>query len=297
MGTIEDKIKLSASQLGIDAATMREILNIDAKTLPCIYLLILGYVKDLRKSMNIDPKYDDEDLVSRYGFTKDLQRRINEHIATFSGIEGCNLTVKHYSYIDPQYMSAAESDVREYVTSHNMNLEYGKHEELFIIPKTQLKTILKQYQMIGKSYMGHISELVTKIKELETEIEIERKNHVIELERKDRVLERKNHEFEMTSKNHEFELASKNHEFELASKNHELAMIKYELANQKMAAELLMLKSKNNQETIPIIPITPVNQEIPQLKQKNKPVTAAEPETKTKPKIIKKAVKKNTENN
>jgi len=142
-------------------------------------------------------------------------------------------------------------------------------------------------------------ELVTKIKELEMEIErktmeiaLERKNNENELERKDHELERKTHENELERKN--YELERKTHENELISKNYELAMIKLELANQKMAAELL--KPKNNQEIIP---------KVPQLKQKNKPepvpvpVPEPEPEPVPKPvsvsktKNIKKIVKKN----
>jgi len=266
MGTLEDKIKLTASQLGIDAATMREILRVDAKALPCIYLLTLGYVKDLRKSMNIDPKYDDEDLVSKYGVTEDLQKCINDHTAIFSGIEGCNLTVKYHSYIDPQCMSAAETDVREYVSSHNINLEYGKHEELCIIPKNQLKTILKQYQVIGKSYMGHVSELVTKIKKLE--MDIEQKNHEIEIERK-------------------------NHELAIQKMAAEILMLKSKNNQEPI-------------QVIPEIPEIPQKPQKTQFKPKNKSVTATESTestestetittittTITKPKTIKKTVKK-----
>ena len=56
-------------------------------------------------------------------------------------------------------------------------------EELVIIPKELITLVQKQYEMIGRNYMGHISELVTKIKELEDMYEKQQLNHTIEMQK------------------------------------------------------------------------------------------------------------------
>jgi hypothetical protein len=47
--------------------------------MPCVYLTHLGKVKDLRKLMNLDDKYNDNDCIYKFGLTKDLEDRKNGH--------------------------------------------------------------------------------------------------------------------------------------------------------------------------------------------------------------------------
>lgn len=171
MGTTEQKHKVIGSALGVNADTIKEVFDTARTTLPCVYLFTLGQVKDLRSSMKIDSKHKDDDIVAKYGYTKDLSRRASEHIATYGKIKGVDLKLKYHAYMDPQYMSQGENDIRMFMDALKINLEYEKHSELVVIPKDMMKLVDKQYQQIGNSYMGHISELITKIKELENKIE------------------------------------------------------------------------------------------------------------------------------
>jgi hypothetical protein len=91
MGSYEQKNTLVSNILGCPAKVVKEIFNTDANTLPCVYLFTLGYVKDLRQSLNIDNSFNDESIVAKYGFTKDLSRRTGEHIKSFSKIENVDL--------------------------------------------------------------------------------------------------------------------------------------------------------------------------------------------------------------
>lgn len=44
-----------------------------------MYLLYIGKVKDLRKSLKLDSSYGDDDLVYKYGITRDIRKRLAEH--------------------------------------------------------------------------------------------------------------------------------------------------------------------------------------------------------------------------
>jgi len=60
--------------------------------------------------------------------------------------------------------------------------DFDKEDEIVIIPTNFMKIIEKQYELIGKSYMGHISELITKIKDLENKLEKQTLQQQIELQ-------------------------------------------------------------------------------------------------------------------
>jgi len=182
MGSIEQKNKLVSNILGVNAKVIKEVFNTNTNTLPCIYLFTLGTVKTLRSSMTIDHKYYDDSIVCKYGFTKDLSRRTVEHIDTFKSIPNCDLKLKFYGYVDPQYTSKAEIDIKQIINAFNINFNYKNYEELVIIPTELMKIIHKQYDQISKSYMGHISELITKIKELEDKYEKQELKHQLELQ-------------------------------------------------------------------------------------------------------------------
>ena len=181
LGTINQKEELISSVLGINAKVIKEVFNVDRNTLPCVYLFTLGTVKDLRISMNIDTRYLDDAIVSKFGFTKDLSRRTGEHLNKYNKIENVNLKLKYYSYIDPQYMSNAESDIKDFMIAFNTKFNFDNEYELVIIPKELIKMVERQYELIGKNYMGHISELITKIKELENKNEKQLLTHQLEL--------------------------------------------------------------------------------------------------------------------
>ena len=75
LGTTDQKEELVGSVLGVNAKVIKEVFNIDRNTLPCVYLFTLNTVKELRTSMNISNDYNDDSIVAKFGFTKDLSRR------------------------------------------------------------------------------------------------------------------------------------------------------------------------------------------------------------------------------
>ena len=194
LGNRQQKEKLVANTLGVTAKVIKEVFNTDANQFPCIYLFTLGKARDLRVSMNIPTEVSDESVVCKYGFTKDLARRTGEHLTNYSKITGVELRLKHHVYIDPQYISNAETKISNYMKALKLNLEYCDEKELVIVQPELTELVTEQYQQIGKAFMGHISEFVTRIKDLEQsmnvqklrfELELQKDRHENELLRKD----------------------------------------------------------------------------------------------------------------
>jgi hypothetical protein len=213
MGTKTQKEELISTTLGVTAKVIREVFNADCHTIPCVYLMTLNTVKELKKSMKIDEKYKDDSIVAKYGFTKDLSRRTGEHIKTYEKIEGCNLKLKHYSYVDPQYISNAETSIKTFMNCFNVKLEYLNEDELVIIPKEMIELVKDKYETIGKKYSGHISELITKLKDMENNYEKMELRYKMENEK-------------LTYENNILKVMNKN---EILEKDLEIMKLKYEL--------------------------------------------------------------------
>jgi hypothetical protein len=177
LGNRQQKEKLVANTLGVTAKVIKEVFNTDANQFPCIYLFTLGKAKDLRASMQIPAQVVDESVVCKYGFTKDLARRTGEHLTNYSKITGVELRLKHHVYIDPQYISNAETKISNYMKALKLNLEYGDEKELVIIPSELTEFVSEQYQQIGRAFMGHIADFVTRIKDLEHNLNLQQARH------------------------------------------------------------------------------------------------------------------------
>jgi hypothetical protein len=172
IGTNEQQNKLVAKILGTNVENIVEVFNANANTVPVVYLFSLGYVKDLRKSMNIPASYKDNMIVSIYGRTDNITRRTKEHNTYYKKLKGVQLRLKYYSYVDPQHLSKAEKYISDYVDDINCRFGYEKEEEMLIIDEKQIKRFESQFECVSKKYMGHITDMVNKIKELERELEI-----------------------------------------------------------------------------------------------------------------------------
>lgn len=173
MGTKEQKIKLFDKTMGHDATTLRESLKCNTMKISCIYLLTLNTVANLRTSLSIPSKYLDEMIVVKYGRTDDLHRRLNEHMnQTFESVEGLDLKVKYYGYVDEEYASKAESYIEKFFDFGNYRFINEKYVELAIIPANKFDEIKKQYEVIQSKYSGTQNEYIHQIQLLEKDLEI-----------------------------------------------------------------------------------------------------------------------------
>lgn len=130
------------------------IINKSATHIPCIYLLKLGTVKDLRISFNINTLYDDTMILLKYGCTKNLNTRLKQHNKIFNKIqENINIELIRFSIIDPLYIFNAETKLKSLITPYHYTFETFK--ELIIIDSKTLKTIEEQYNILGTLYSGY----------------------------------------------------------------------------------------------------------------------------------------------
>jgi hypothetical protein len=184
MGSVEEKQYILSTSLGIDNRIIKEVLNSSANTLPCIYLITLGDAKTVKNKLNIDTQLDDTDIVCKFGFTSDLQRRIKEHNLNYSK-NGIDIRLKYYSYVDPQFLSEAESSIKGFFEVFGKKVDYDKQTEIVSIPiQLYEKKIMKeQYELISKKYSGHYNDLIEENKILKNELEKKDLKHQVEIER------------------------------------------------------------------------------------------------------------------
>jgi hypothetical protein len=188
MGTLEQKQKLVSTAFGVPTSVVKEVFRTNATSVSCIYMFILGTVKALRKSMNIDDKYPDDMLIVKFGRSEDLARRAGEHAKKFGKIKGVEVKLMYYCYIDPLYNSAAETDIKNYFESLGAMFNYKDNAEMVIISPAMLKPIGGQFELISTKYAGHVKDLVKQLEDLKKSIELrDEKEKVKLLERDNRI--------------------------------------------------------------------------------------------------------------
>jgi len=220
MGTSASKKKLASSVLGVTVADLKAVFSKTNYVLPVIYLFTLGTVKDLRKTFHINENYKDDLIVAKIGMTKDIERRAGEHQKEYGKLKNVNIELAHYDYVDCQYISSAETDLKDILNGLNLMLDHEKYDELIIFNKGQLPMIKKQYNQISKSYIGHIAELVTRIKTLEDERKLMKVEHANELMKHTNELMKTEHANELMRA--QYALICKDHENEMVKKDMEL---------------------------------------------------------------------------
>ena len=179
MGTAAQKRQLASDLTGISVDGIKNMCSVSAGIIVCIYLFALGTVRELRKGMEIDEEYDDDDLVCKFGKTNDLNRRSNEHAITYGNIAGLDLRLMYHGQIDVQHATKAEGEIAAVFASHEMMFSYQGSKEIVIIPRKKLAAIKKAYDAYISLNRGRVAEMVTLL---------EKKDHEIEMVHKDKAL-------------------------------------------------------------------------------------------------------------
>ena len=108
-GTTEQKEELGADLLGIDLRTLKSVFKLFVDKIPCLYLFYLGNAGDLRDK--VPNGLENNRKMYKYGFTDDLERRTRDHRKSY----GEHIQLVHFVYIDPKYLSKAETSFKEKV--------------------------------------------------------------------------------------------------------------------------------------------------------------------------------------
>jgi prophage antirepressor-like protein len=235
MGTKTKKRDMASKLLGVSVDAVKEVFNTSTTTLPCTYLFTLGEVKNLRKSMNIDKKYTDNMIVCRYGQTDDLAKRTGQHNKTFGKIKGVELNLKYHSYVDPQYNSKAETDIKEYFATLNLGFTFETNTELIIVDPSHFKKIEKQFSFITHEYGGHMKDMIKKVEDLKNLLEMSEKDKA--LLRKDKELLEKDNKINILEKDKIITekdkiIMEKDTKLMMMEKNLEIEQLKNQLAKK-----------------------------------------------------------------
>jgi len=204
LGTKPDKQKLATKLLDVDTNTIKNIFNKSASTMPCIYLFEFGTLNnsDIRESFKVDDDdYTDRTYtISKFGLTDDLPKRSSEHEATYGAMNGVNMKLIFFQYIDPLFLSKAETLLKHLIKKIGLSFKYKNHTELIAYTKADFKFIQEQFQMIGNKYRGRVAEIVDINKELEHQLneskyklnlsDEKHKNKINALENKNKLLEK-----------------------------------------------------------------------------------------------------------
>jgi hypothetical protein len=158
-GTQVAKQELVADVLGVTPKALKAVLNTNVSTMPAIYLFHLGSVKDLRSSLNIPDRFEDNSTVYKFGRSDNLHRRTGDHETAFGRLANVNLRLKHHVYIDPVFTTEAEADIRKYFTDVDWVLPHMQYTELAIVPSKLECMVREKFIMIGKSYAGKLDDL------------------------------------------------------------------------------------------------------------------------------------------
>jgi hypothetical protein len=183
LGTVPDKIVLASKLLHVGVDDCIAVFRKYSKKFPCIYLLSLGKVGDLKSHFGItDETIADDAIIYKYGFTDNIQRRLAEHKKTFGKIQNCNLDLVVYNYIDVESLAQAEVEISRLCKSYDAKLEIKDWKELVVLDAKQLERTKEEYDLIGWKFSTASIDLQNSNHKLNTEIVELKLRHQIELQ-------------------------------------------------------------------------------------------------------------------
>ena len=185
MGSDDKKEELGCEIMSLDVKSYRAVFKSHATDFPCIYLLRLGSVKDLRSTFNIDQSVSDNLIVYKYGKSDNMERRMSEHGRDYGKMKNVRLEMTIYHVIDTKYLFDAETDLRQFFKNFRKSIEVDGRSELVALDDDGFKQTKNLYRMIGSDYAGATFGLQKKITRLEMEIKEIQHGHEIELMKKD----------------------------------------------------------------------------------------------------------------
>jgi len=203
MGSMEQKEELGSKLLGCSVNSIRNTLKNYSAKLSSIYCVSLGTGKTLRDSMKLPVTIKDEDIIIKFGYTDDLDRRSSEHLRKYKKIGGVDVRIMEFVYIDPEYLSQAETDMKHFFRVMETSVEYMNERELIAINPKHLDQIKKQYSLMGMGYKGKCSNMISKLEKLEYQMQIKEeiiKHREETIRQREEIIRHKETEIELKNK-------------------------------------------------------------------------------------------------
>ena len=118
-----------------------------------------------------------------------------------------------------------------------MKLDYEKEDEMIVIPQRLERQVKQEYALIGTKYVGHNSILITKIKQLESDLERETSSFENKLMLKNAELKQKDSEIDLIKRDSIIELLKRDSIIE--KRDSTIALLKYE--NKELKTDMKMM--------------------------------------------------------
>ena len=180
MGNMDHRYEVASDILNVNQKIIKAFLNTQLGDFPCIYLIVIGTVGELRGKIDNLPG-DDTHLVVKYGLTKNLANRMKNHETTFNKITKSITGLRWHVYIDPVYLIDAENAIRAYFKDNNFAHKVDNHREIGILPEALVKNALKdKMKLIGNLYAGKLEIIQQKLAETE-KINLSLQSSVVEM--------------------------------------------------------------------------------------------------------------------
>jgi hypothetical protein len=168
MGTKDEKQDLASNLLGVSTDNLRNVLNCAGNKISCVYSFSLGTVQKLRKQMAIPDNIPDDNIVIKYGFSKDLMRRTTEHIRDFKTLKGTSMELLYFCYLDTKKKSEAETRLKNFM-SDDYSVNYMGKIEIVVIPPKRLKVLKDYFETLHIKYSGTAKKLNMEIQQLQAD--------------------------------------------------------------------------------------------------------------------------------
>ena len=182
MGTKDAKEVLGTEILNIKIENYRAVFGKYSQGFPCIYLLSLGKVSELRETFGISAEINGDLTVYKYGFTCDIKRRLGEHNNDYGKLKNINVELELFNYIDLKHTAEAEADIRDIFEAYDNVLDVSGRNELVALNTKQFDRIKKEYVRTGREFAGATKELQDEVARLKTEIIEMKLKHQLEVQ-------------------------------------------------------------------------------------------------------------------
>lgn len=226
MGTQDAKDQLAADLIGTNVETVKNAFRTFVNAVPCVYLFFIGHASECLKN-DKTIKYKKNDLLCRFGMTKDILKRTSQHEKTFKEEFNKDIELVCCSIIDPKYVSKAEIDIKAYFKNNIIAYKDSKnhnHAELIVIDKKYLNSAKQYYESLQQNFVGVHDNMARQLAAYEQKL----KDQAIMYESQ---IKDKTHEIQMKCKDYEMLLKDKDNE--LIKKDNEILLMKISLLESR----------------------------------------------------------------
>jgi|688.fasta_scaffold117517_3 hypothetical protein len=181
MGSLEDKKILSSKLLGCDINSVKTFLNSGVQEYSVLYLICIGKVKDLSLQIEGLNNKNPEEFVFKYGYTSDLNQRLQSHKQTFGKLKNTNISLVLHIPIDEKYLSESEVELKQTFKNFDYIIENSIHKELVVFNENKLSLFKKFFKSICEKYSGNCKKLQEELEKQQIRHEYELKEYELKL--------------------------------------------------------------------------------------------------------------------